>query len=840
MAPSSSPLLHRSVSLWLRPIRTVTAFPAENWRIPARRMLEAYSRTWGGGGDILLPVDNHGNPRSDWLRILAAFDADVYATYQRSLRGRHLADPEGFEQWVDHECEKATAEGRSPEDLREFIFSDPEYRVPISNWRPAEPFIDFVEHWMSPGGHEGHIFSTVFTADAKVGGQAGVTDLADLHQEPKQIWTLTATDLPDDVQLLLDMRLGAVAPQFRDDMTKAGVGFVDVTAGPDSLSVMLELAWTGSSRSSAGWAEALAQVGEMAMGYDPEVVRSEVHEKSPFKAGLMGCSWVARSSTEWRNRPIIIVAGDAADDFALAMALDRGWGNGIWFPSVLLDDAFRSTALSTLGSAVMDRVRSGQVSTPLVVTSASHGPAANNLLDALTESIWAGRLPELTVADADRLELSEPRRLADLAHLNEIRTEPFLGPDHAGSLNPPLRPSLAQAREDPYACQWMVDVIVDGHKTPDRQVLKHLVRHGDAWAVDSVRPTVSGLAAKSHSDGFVSAGATFEQMLQRHRLRTPPAEEIFTALLNRSGYHLESSIAGRYTREALNRWGGLDEAVATLSDTDLYRILHVFTDSRGKTNLPKDKFLPGTIVRRRRFMTIRDMASVAQIEPADLITRADALVVQGILRRGFLLKCSRCSLDDWYPFGSFSQSFQCARCGADQLLSSASWRHPEEEPMVYYDLDEIVFQLLDNDGAVVLLALAQLRDDSTSFSFIPESDVIDEDGRLVGEVDLLAVADGDIVIGEAKRGKRLSNKSGKRDDKVANTLCEMAAAASADRLVLATASDAWAESTLERVNESLRQGLTQVVTITNVAERRPEPLSSDSTTELGDGDNEDQ
>lgn len=64
-----------------------------------------------------------------------------------------------------------------------------------------------------------------------------------------------------------------------------------------------------------------------------------------------------------------------------------------------------------------------------------------------------------------------------------------------------------------------------------------------------------------------------------------------------------------------------------------------------------------------------------------------------------------------------------------------------------------------------ILALDRLRGDSRDFLFVPERDVCDGNGQLVAEVDVWAIADGRLLIGEAKTTDRRHGDLGRRLDR---------------------------------------------------------------------------
>ena len=134
-----TPPTFRSLSLVLRPARTATAVWPKEWQITATRMMECYLRMWGGVGNILFASTEDSSIDHRFWPLLSAFDPDSYATYLPTRRGQHLANPEGFEEWLDNEAAKfAGTSSMSFDEARAALLEDQMYRSPLSSWSPDE------------------------------------------------------------------------------------------------------------------------------------------------------------------------------------------------------------------------------------------------------------------------------------------------------------------------------------------------------------------------------------------------------------------------------------------------------------------------------------------------------------------------------------------------------------------------------------------------------------------------------------------------------------------------------------------------------------------------------
>jgi hypothetical protein len=87
---------YRRLRLSVRPARVAVLVPGgQGWEPAVFRTLEVLSRTWGGAGNVLVPVASGGVTEAFW-RLLAAHDPDRLGYYQMTWRGRQLADPDAL------------------------------------------------------------------------------------------------------------------------------------------------------------------------------------------------------------------------------------------------------------------------------------------------------------------------------------------------------------------------------------------------------------------------------------------------------------------------------------------------------------------------------------------------------------------------------------------------------------------------------------------------------------------------------------------------------------------------------------------------------------------------
>ncbi len=145
----------------------------------------------------------------------------------------------------------------------------------------------------------------------------------------------------------------------------------------------------------------------------------------------------------------------------------------------------------------------------------------------------------------------------------------------------------------------------------------------------------------------------------------------------------------------------------------------------------------------RRFLSFGDAQAVTGLPAVELRSLIDVFLGRGILWRGLSLQCPECRYAGWYRLADLDQLFRCTRYG---------------------------------------------------------------DGQLVAEVDVWAIVDGRLIVGEAKTTDRLASGN-LGEERTTGRLVYVAEAITADELVLATTAPAWHPSTRAAVGAKLAESL---------------------------------
>jgi len=758
------------------------------------RMMECLSHTWGGDGNGLVACSPTWEMSEPFWILLKAFDADHWAVFQRTLRGLQMADPAAYEavlaryvaDWI---AANSGTEAQARQDIEAGrMLSAPRAPLPTV-------FDRRLRHWFAPMASEHVAVHASFSADEHP--PSGLVDMCQLTYRPNRVNTFDVARWPASIQLLVAARTGNLSPRHRALLEEGGTTTESLATTADELSLLLEFAWTGTVdtlrlrlRDLLGGTHGESSV--------PGFMSADVLADSPLVQTQLGCRWFKRWRPGSDESPAVVVCGDTAEDFCYAFTRRRLMGDTYWLPT-------RPGALDVVGRTLREtlvKVLSTNADSPrgnreILVSSLTLSTA--DLATVVTElqaTVWgrdltsgvAGRLT-VRVCEADELPVSSICALLDEEHFDDIDHEPFLGPEMARNLHIAL-PSRVQGKR-PESLRWQVDLIVPDHILPARWCLNSVITAGDSQNQWRIRSSTSGISVDSHGRVYVAAGSSLSQMLVQVRLRYPPASEVFGSLLLGVNGSIEESDKGRFTRRMIELWGDLNALSMDLRATSTSQLLAAWI-----TDAVAGDF--GRVHQKRKYLRLEDAAAISGIEVNETRQLLDRYLSRAIVARGLLLRCERCAFTSFYRVEDLGQGFRCQRCRQENLITQASWRDTPE-PRWFYALDEVVYQALDSDIRVPVLALAEIARSAGSFLYMPEA-IVRIAGRPEMEVDLWAIVDGQIVIGEAKRSDELCTTA-RREERRCVALRALGADLSADQFVMATESAQWKDRTRTNVNQ---------------------------------------
>jgi hypothetical protein len=792
MATKLEPPEHRQLRLSVRPVRYALVMPdMDEWLPQARRVIEYFSRTWGGYGNIVVTCDEYGAMPETSMRLLEMFDPDRLGTYVPTLRGFQLANPAGFKKWVNNQARKlARRSGEKVAEVRPRLLDEHFLSQPTNNWRPPDETSEALLDRLSTFHWENHVFQDHVTAEGVP--QYHYVDMANLEpvESSRRVVLPETAGLPPELALLLETRFGQVATNYEETLRGLGVD-IERSAPTDTwLSGAITQAWTNeASRTS------LSFLSDDESSEPPWMLLDGFKE-TPFGRTCTGLGSFRPFLTRWDERPFVFVVGNTLGDFALALSLNRMTSAAAWVPEKLLRPRnarmakLLLRAMASVGNTVTGY---GHDNRPVLVTSTSLN--AQRLQKVVTAVVQRGygMLKPFSVEAPDEIlkeaaKLRGVERLLDLERNDIIQYEPFEAGRQASLLNTPLPTALPSPPTTKMT--WMVDVDVESQRVPARSQLSPLMAEFDSFDRD-IRASRDGVSYFSQT-GFIQSGTSLDKTLSRPRLRLVDAVTVFRTLLP-DGWSCTPSQAGRLARAILDLFGSMQSVNETLLDGPTFSLLRAYL-SDAPSNQQPGVFLDTV---KRRYLTFAHAMSVTGgDEVAPVRQLLDGLLERGVIQRGLILDCGVCSYDGWYPLEELGEDFRCPRCRARTRLAGPAWKLPPEEPLWFYALSEVVFQFLKNNGHATLLALRKLQEQTRAFMFEPEMDI--KDGVGWGcELDIWVVRDGRIAIGEAKTVDRLGTPT--ETTRLLENLRRAALALRAREVVFATTAVAWQPSVERKV-----------------------------------------
>jgi len=793
MALPSPPTYHR-LRVSVRPPRIATLIlGGDGWEVHALRMLENFSRWWGGAANVLVPWNDGQVPEFFW-RYLETYDPDIISYYTTTFRGNRMANPDGFERWLTAEAERVAREGSHDAEEARGLILDSHVMTQSQTAPPSEAVKEELLRRTAPLARGGRLLMEPFHADDEP-GRFGV-DMARVSFTDNQLpIAFTLDDLPMDLRLLAAGRFGALAPGFVEKLREFRVSRKEIPLDETRARGLLDLCWnfrTGQSYLPQEIADALSSAGWSLPMPSPD----QLFDLAPLGRTEVGCAWL--EPMQWfsgKPLPHVVVAGQQVEDFCLYLILERLYGRAAWLPPTLPSvegDERQIQPTDLMAMKLETSAVYGEEDRDLLITSFSLDEAqVTDLARTIESSKYQTSLSgKLLHVSPDHIPLPLPRRLLHRVHYDKPRSEPFVNDQQVGGLETPIPDDIATL--DPKPIVWFVDCMIGDIRLPPRHCLSEAVVAGEStFERHGVRNGADGVSFFSQSQGFIYSGSPIERTLAKPRLRLPPPEEVFRRLMEAGELRGAPSSSGRFTQRSIDLWGGLDEMASDLSAPNRFALLRSFLsteESHEDTGIMLD----------RRYLDFDQLGRASSLPDRDLRSLLDSYLSRGILSRGLILQCSRCAFSSWYSIEAIGQEFRCGRCRNVDLIRQPHWKKPLKEPLWYYQLDEVVFQALSHNVQVPVLALKQLKESCVSFLSSVEMDVA-RDSEHLAEIDILAICDGRIVIGEAKSVDALEGTAGEENQTLAK-LGAVAEALSAHKVVFAS-STRWQPATRQRIEQ---------------------------------------
>ena len=408
------------------------------------------------------------------------------------------------------------------------------------------------------------------------------------------------------------------------------------------------------------------------------------------------------------------------------------------------------------------------------------------------------------IIPAEQLDLAAPQHLACTGDYYFTFNSPSRADGRGGGellLPVPAFTPRSEELRGPRRPFWEVDVEPEQPRMPAGRGLRPAALAADHLSSAALmRSGRDGISFHAMSMLFVSGGMTLEQSVARPRLHIPGLRSWVEALTvqDRPELDVKLSQAGRRAMILARMWGSRAAVARDLLDLDGF--LREFKASGSDDD---EAYPDGDGVRLAPGEGCLTLSAAVRTLPAlgkaQVRERVNHLLRIGALHRGLVVPCSECERRAFYRIELLGETNTCPRCGA-HAYAGAAWRSGLDEPQWFYDLHGAVRELLGQDGDVPFLAGRALAATTRSFEDIAELDFC-QPGQKPAEIDIIALADGRLIIGEAKCVPTLG--SNKESGRAIAKLLEVSDLLGADEIILATtAPGPWHERDICRLLDS--------------------------------------
>jgi hypothetical protein len=758
------------------------------------RIMEYFTRVWGGCGNIIVPTDGKSIDPLFWS-ILERFDPDYLETYQRAGADLELEEPARFEEiykrhitaWerqIGRETDKQAAD-TIRDNLRGNGLTSFEISAELQEELKERLAPFYFEQWIVEAGAIGALSTPRHP-------HTDVVDILPHVKHPDRVFKADpASAFP---ALWWASSFGRVNDRLEAELAKKSIETFEFGKTADEIHVLIRLAVKGYD-----------DIGSAAFFANTSVEKiHELFQSRPERLAMAGLGYYRSVRNQDWAESAVAVAGTGVEDFALYYALSRMRGRVVWIPPCITYDALAAVASKPVVDerfhfandlASLARGNSQRYAGLRVISATLSDPQLAQVMARLSERA-VGSIEQCQVGSPMQMIPVHPIRHYEANNASVLRSITVPDDGVISLFETPLPKNFETV--DPSSHRWLTELSIRSYHLPRHYVLGEGLMGAPYFTSKDVRVSSEGPTYFCPSN-FVSGGATAEASVPRPSIRVPEPLEIFKTIAKAGGLACEVSDKGFYTDSACEKFGGLASVSEFLRSKGGQVFASAFLD---KSKPEQDEHLKGALLGGRRYFDLDSLSAALGCE-TEAAAMLDRLSIAAVLYRGFILQCQYCRRADWFSLGEIGDAFICKRCHRSQVFIQKHWRHPRQ-PHLFYQLDELICLGLEHNMQVPVLALDRLRRSSLdSFQHVPELKYTgnSNDEKTSCEVDLNCVADGLLTIGEAKKDDRLG-KNDPQESEVISKYLELGRKLAARQIVFATASDKWHSTTVERIRNA--------------------------------------
>jgi hypothetical protein len=490
-----------------------------HWQATCTRVIEFFSATWGGGYNIIVPMDANGTTiRSVFWDILDIYDSDYLFSYYYSGDDIRQNDPERYEQLLDDHLQQFIRGGpvsdvdSAREQIDEQLRNVPQFEEPRAELqqkllKTLAPF---------------HIAEHAFEQSIGVGSHprfplAPLTKLLPNIKHSDRLVTYEPT-YEGVYPLWLASVTGCVSDGFKHELNSIGVQHQTIPAN------------------DSGPMDLFIDASDAAMR------RTERQVVTPFELANIDTGLYQPVKAMAEPRAILLVAGETLADFCLYYSLSKLRQPVIWLPLKFLISQSDTSGKRVLLDHYADllrrfaRFRRRQRDPQYVLVSVSADKAA---LDSTVEALDGagyGRSHRIsdsaTIAPAIRRLLEFPLRLYEQDNTYRQSSLTVVENSQLDSFETPRPKNFLHL--DPYENRWIAEINIQAHRLPRNNHLGPWIIRSGLLSTNGARVCKTGIAYSCPSPMYF--GGNIDTTLVRPSIFIPDALQMFKHLFQLEGY----------------------------------------------------------------------------------------------------------------------------------------------------------------------------------------------------------------------------------------------------------------------------------------------------------------
>ncbi|MEI7653481.1 MAG: hypothetical protein WCJ70_04395 [bacterium] len=772
-----------------------------------QRISEWCTNVWGGGYYLIVPTDRK-TIRPEFWTILEKYSPDHIYSYHYTVADLKTANATEYgnivKSWGDQL--KNQYLDMTQETVDEFIEREVENKSRLNNIITQE-LEQELKNRLSPFYFMDHIVQE--RVSHKVSVNFPLTDVTKIisHTDVRRV-VVPEYKGNKDVELIIESVFGRATPEYEKAMTDQAIK-VEHTSPKICIQELVDISVRRKvDLNDYRWKEELRKK-PLSMGKKNDFPNEDFFGISPFATSMLKLGYYRKlddiSYTDQDN--VLLVIGDTIEDFCLYYSLSRVNTNVHWMPESFMKQAalavegkrankLKAGVAIKIIRAVSAKIRYGTSEEKIHLTSFSVSLEALSSYMEKIKIIFG--IADESAKDTIQICESVNEHLNGMLHVIEENnyannhTVVFIDGKSIDSILTPKPKNFTYI--NPQILRWITEVIISHYTPPSLHFLGNEILETGHEKAYPTRASRYGICYECPNIGYF--GGDIETNTIRPKINLLEPLEIFRKHFAEAGYtDLRISDKGGYASISTEKFGSLDEIGSFLSYEKNRNLLWKFVQQKLPESNEHGEIIEMTD--KRKYIDFKAI-STALGSDEDAVRLIDSFIEKQIFYRGIPLLCIQCRNTDWHNLDDLGSEYKCGRCGKSQIIKQENWREGNE-PKWFYKLDEVVYQGLSNNMHVPLLTLYSLKKESRSrnpsFLYIPEVVLIK--GQYKIELDICCIADGRIVIGEAKK----ETATAAVVDKYANFAKELKKYP--DEVIFSTFADDWSEEAKQKISTSI-------------------------------------